>query len=540
MDSSTEERILDAQPRLYSNDSAESWAAACELIDIGLPALPTLIAALNEPRAAAHVHENVLNAIERLGPLANAAIPQVLRFLNPEIRGEACAREAAWALYRIGETAVEPLARRVHEANELEWRFCKRAMSNLPTGSVVSVLIPFLQEPDGGLRIRVCEILESKSGFDEQSEPAALALIELLGQSDPYVRAAAARALGKIGEVALQLLLPLLKSENSVVRTASISAISECAVRHSTLTRTGNGGIFSLLSDMLADADSSVRIAAAVGMQRAATAIAKLQLDQELRAEDPEGQLLATRSYRAPELRPGKQAIWDLTSRVTHSKDLRLRRQSAATLLACGSATTDGVLETLQKALADPEDPCRDQYLTAAQRGGYWSVPLLPTIAQYVSSDERLAALAIETVAIIGVATDDIVYRLITCLKTAKDARVREAAAEALGQLAPAKTEVVTALVDALNDSEAGHAACHALGKLEAAAASAVPAIKAAVHLGYRVPEALARIRTPDAIAALWRLYNIGYGGYGDHVGRTDQQDLFDRADAELRNLGER
>jgi HEAT repeat protein len=334
--------------------------------------------------------------------------------------------------------------------------------------------------------------------------------------------------------------LPLLKSENAVIRAASVSALSECAARHSLLTRTGNGGILSLLSDMLADADSSVRIAAAVGMQRAATAIAQSQLDQDLKTQDSEIQLLATRSYRAPELRPGKQAIWHLTSQVTRSKDFRLRRQSAATLLTCGQATADGVLETLQKALADPEDPCRDQYLMAAQRGGYWSVSLLPGIAQYIRPGDRHCKLAIETVATIGMATDEVVDRLIVCLKTAKDDDVRCAAADALGELAPPKTEVITALIEALDGWFVGDNACQALGKLRNVAASAVPHIEAAVHLGYRVPEALARIRTPDAIAALWRLYNIGYGGYGDHVGRTDQQDLFDRADAELRNLGER
>lgn len=541
MDSSTEEKILDAQIRLYGSDAVDSWKAANELAEIGLPALPTLIGALNEPRAASHVHENVLHAIERFGSLGMPALPHVLRFLNPEIGGDACSWEAISVLQAIGDAAVSPLVERMRKAGALEWRACKQAMINLPTRSVVPALISAVQEPDGELRIRACEILEKKNYWleDQLLEPAVQVLIELLGKSDSHVRAAAARALGQIGEAAFRALMPLLKSEDAVVRAASVSAISECAARHPILSRSDGGDVFSLLPDMLDDGDSSVRIAAVVGIHRAATAIAHRQLSDELAVENSDKRLLAAPCFRAEVLRPSVRDILTLEEDVARAKDLRLRRQSAATLLACGEAHSDGVLETLSKALADPEDPCRDQYLLAAQRGGYWSAPLLPVIAQYLRSDDSHCKLAIKTIVAIGVTTDEIVDRLLVCLKTARDHDVRCAAADALGDLTPQKTEVVTALVEALNVWDLGQHACQALGNMGDMAASVVPDIEAAVHLGFRVPEALARIRTPEAIAALWRLYNEGGDGYGDHVGRTEGQDLYDRAHAELRNLGE-
>ena len=312
------------------------------------------------------------------------------------------------------------------------------------------------------------------------------------------------------------MLWPLTKHHSPVVRAASLHAIAEYSVRQSApnqfsptrQVRSDNGGILALLAEMLNDGDSSVRIAAATELHRVATATAQSQLDQELSAEDSESRLLATRSYRAQELGPGIWGIRALAERVVRAEDFRLRRQSAATLLACGEATSDDVLETVRQGLLDPEDPSRDGYLVAAQRGGYWSAPLIPAIVNYLRPDDRLCQRAIETIAAIGVATDEAVDRLIDCLQRGKDSQVREAAAEALGRLAPPRPDVVAALVAALNDSEAGEAACHALGTMRQAAAAAIPAIEAAMHLGYRVAEALARIRTPEAIAALWRLYN--------------------------------
>jgi HEAT repeat protein len=556
MDPSTEEQILDAHTRLYGRDAADSRRAALELAEIGPAALSTLMGALDEPRLDPGVRDDVLYALwilltarapAPLLPAADAAklLPRVMRFLNPEVAGDACSRTAVHVLQAIGDPAVAPLLERARKVGNVEWRYCRRALANLPSGSLVPAVVALLREPDGDLRIRLCDVLE-RTSLSDHADLVASAMIELLGETDSYVRAAAARVLGKLGPAALPLLMPLTKSHSPVLRAAGLQAIAEGAVRQSapnqfspTRERSDNRGVLSLLAEMLNDGDSSVRIVAATELHRVATATAQSQLDQELSAEDSESRLLATRSYRAQELGPGVWGIRALAEQVVHAEDFRLRRQSAATLLACGEATSDDVLETVRQGLLDPEDPSRDGYLVAAQRGGYWSAPLIPAIVNYLRPDDRLCQRAIETIAAIGVATDEAVDRLIDCLQRGKDSQVREAAAKALGRLAPPRPDVVAALVAALNDSEAGEAACHALGAMRQAAAAAIPDIEAAVHHGYRVPESLARIRTPQAIAALWRLYHTGYGGYGDHVSRTDQQDLYDRTCSELIKLGE-
>jgi HEAT repeat protein len=547
MEPATEEKILDAQTRLYDSDPAESRRAAQELGAIGLLALPTLIAALDEPRAGRHVHQAALDAIERLGPAAHPALPQVLKFLNPEIAGDDCSLAAVGVVETIGDPALQPLLERLRDSNELECHYVRRAISGLrPRSRVNRELIGLLDVPNGDFRIRVCKTL-LVSRDHETLEQAAPRIVQLLHETDSYVRAAAIEILALLGFAALNAIWPLTTSLDPAARMASLEAIAACAAYNRGLWQTELGNVFTLFAERLMfDSDASVRITAAMGLHQVAQAAAQMTLELEIIDEDLDSQLLATRSYLSPRLRPDFFAN-RTRERVLHAKDLRLRRLSAATLLACDEGDADGVLETLRSALLDPEDSSRDKYLVAAQRGGYWSAPLLPAIMQLLRPDDPLCRIAIETIAAIGLADeashDESVARLIDCLQRAKDWYVRVTAARALGRLAPAGAEVVTALVEALQDSAVGEAACTALGQMRqaaAAAAAAVPAIEAAPHLGYCVAEALGRIRTPEAIAALWRPYDGWFqGGYGDHVGRTSGQDLFDRANAVLIELGE-
>lgn len=540
LETSIEERLLDAQVSLYGSDEWESRQAAAELIDIGLPALPMLISGLADPRVDRRVRGHLLDAIESLGPAAAPAIPHVMRFLNPEVADYPCSVKAQNALMAIGEAAVTPLIKRMRTVAILEWPNLRGVFSLLRSDRVVQELVALLAEPDGDLRIRICDVLQHRTTRDE-SGLIIPALIELLKTTDSHVRAAAARALGHAGEMALPKLLSLAHTNEATVRAASLHAIAECVVRYPSTVRGDNAGVWDTLTHKLEDGHSIVRTAAAVALQRAATAVAGAQLTGEI-TEDIgcEDQLLAIRGYLVEPLRPGWSATRALAYRVAGHRDLRLRRMSAAALLACGEAASDGVLDTMRQALADPEDPNRDVYLVAAQRGGYWSAPLLPVIAFYLRPLDPLCATAIESVAAIGIVTDEVVDGLIDCLQRSQDAQVREAAAEALGRLAPPQPRVIDALVSALHDDPAGRIACEALGKMRGAAANAAKDIEAVAYLGHWVPEALARIGTPEAIAALWRIYNDwNHWEYDDRSSRSAWQDLYDRAHAELCRLGE-
>ena len=156
MAGSTEELILDAQLDLVGNDVEAVRRAANELASIGVDALPTLIAALDEPRAAQHVHQAVLDAIDyfKLGVVAAPAIPSIMRYLNPDILHGGCTVEAACALASIGEPAVLPALQRFRIAKSEERKSFFRAFTRLECTLVAAPLIELLNESDGDLRLR--------------------------------------------------------------------------------------------------------------------------------------------------------------------------------------------------------------------------------------------------------------------------------------------------------------------------------------------------------------------------------------------------
>ena len=156
MAGSTEELILDAQLDLVGNDVEAVRRAANELASIGVDALPTLIAALDEPRAAQHVHQAVIDAIKyfKLGVVAAPAIPSIMRYLNPDILHGGCTVEAACALASIGEPAVLPALQRFRIAKSEERKSFFRAFTRLECTLVAAPLIELLNESDGDLRLR--------------------------------------------------------------------------------------------------------------------------------------------------------------------------------------------------------------------------------------------------------------------------------------------------------------------------------------------------------------------------------------------------
>lgn len=554
MDTSAEEKCLDLQQALYHGTPAESRAAALELASMCEqayePALDMLVRALNDPRAGRDVHLSVLTAMSLLTQYISP-IPQLVNFLNPRVGGDACSRQAGHLLSDYGDSPVPHLLERMRAADRLEWQWVKHALVLVQT-DLVGQLLPLLAEPNGDLRIRICEVLQLRhlDGIADQVIPV---LTGLLTQSDPYVRKAAARVLCGMPAKALAQLHALTTSNDVHVRALGLEIISGVISRHldrghyyrdGESTRPQVVPFVATLLDLQQDPAGEVRLAAAVGLQRVATALSQSQLDDELRSTDVEGQLLAARAFRENAVSPLASSLKILYSLVYESNDLRLRRQAAATLLV---AVKDGawdvkhrVIVTLSQALSDPDDPARAQYLAAAQSAGSRAMALAPAILPLVRPDEALCELAIRAIAAIRTNNEVAVRALLNCLRNSVDSGVRSAAAFALGELGEGSPEVVDALVEALGDSETGWVASEALGSIGPAANSAVPALHAAAELGHKGPEALARIGTPDAIAALWSIRN----GYPhdvvlDHIGRTAAQDRYDRAGAELRRLGE-
>lgn len=239
--------------------------------------------------------------------------------------------------------------------------------------------------------------------------------------------------------------------------------------------------------------------------------IVRQQLAEMFKEGDANVQVKVLQCYRRFAGRPGIEVYSEFELLQDEDHPPHLRRQAAATSLYFSlRSSTDQRLAIIREGLEDSEDPHHGEYLDAIKRHGTQASILAPSIEPFMQPDNALCQLAIETYGAIGGASSGAVERLMRCLATSSDTEVRRAAAEGLGRIALSNPDALTMLSRALEDQDeyVQRTACRMLGRTGNQAAACIPDIEALARLGPCVPEALASIGTPDAVAALRRIYD--------------------------------
>jgi HEAT repeat protein len=179
----------------------------------------------------------------------------------------------------------------------------------------VQALATGLSDTDVRARRGAMDVLEA---LGPAAAVAAPALVKALGDSDPFIRWAAARTMGKISPV------------------AAVTAVPG-------------------LAGLLADLDLDVRLAAATALERYGPAAkgALPELTRAMRASDAELRTAAIGAVGAVGANEGRSAIPALIEALSDT-DPRVRQMAAKTLGKFGTAAR-GAVESLNLALEDSD-----------------------------------------------------------------------------------------------------------------------------------------------------------------------------------------
>jgi HEAT repeat protein len=378
----------------------------------GKVAVPSLTAALEDKETV--VRETAIGALGELGPVAQGAAPALVRVLKD--REQSVVVTAACALRRLDPDAF--------------------LQSGFP------VLIAIIRDDKSKVR------QQAVSGIGDlgpQGSVVVPALVEMLKDTDPYVRWAAAQSLG-FGPAAKQALSPLIDALHD--RDHNVRGMSAFALGR--MGPAAEPAVPSLIR-ALKDDDKQVcrRAAAALGQLGPAAHDAVPALLKALGEDDPELVESAARALGGI----GAQADLVVPALVTtlRYKEWSARAGAAAALGAFGEQAKDAVPALIEVLKGDGEYIVLEQAAEALPRVGPQAV-------------------------------DTAVAALIEALKD-KDHNIRRTSALSLGLL-DADAKSVPDLIRMLREDQDsdGYAAAMALGAMGPKAKSAVPALIEALH----------------------------------------------------------
>ncbi|TAG19562.1 MAG: HEAT repeat domain-containing protein [Oscillatoriales cyanobacterium] len=290
--------------KLKSNDERELDTAISELGEIGEPAIPALIEALQDENL--QVRQSATEVLRQSGRPVIPALVKALTNSDVELRRRAAAllkkvSRSYWNSSELSKvkTVVSQLIPLLQDSD-----------AGVRSSAASSQLIPLLQDSDAGVRSSAASAL---GNIGAEAKTAVPQLVSLLQDSDEGVCSSAASALGKIGAEAKtavpQLILLLQDSDSSDVRKSAANALVSIAeaktavpqlvlllkdsdpnVRQSVASALGSIGaeaktVVPQLVSLLKDSDSNVRSSAASALVSIALSLqekAKTLTSQEL------------------------------------------------------------------------------------------------------------------------------------------------------------------------------------------------------------------------------------------------------------------
>lgn len=440
---------------LDGNDDQLSQAAARALGRIGAAALPDLHKRLADWDWAVR-----RNAAEALGGTGEpGAIPALLaRF---EDKDWSVRRAALLAIRRIGGAGLIPLLQTLNDSDATMRQAALTALGALGEARAIQPVRSRLADPELRVRQAAAAALARLAMSQGRRDPstnastslpslreAVLPLADCLADDSPTVRAAAATALGHIGDTAaLPALLRRLADPEATVRSATAEALGRLAQSASVPG----------LRALLADSQSEVRQAAVAALGSIGQTTALPDLIERLTDREWPVRLMAALSLA----RVGTPALEALRSAISHSgqagamipadtEALGLTGRAADEALADAVAWTIGqsgasALPVMTDWLAAAEPAIRRVALLAFGRlGDLSAVPLVAARLADPASVIRLSA--VRALGWLGPpAAAEVVQRL-----TDLEPEVRAAAAAALGRIGD--PGVVTSLAGGLKD----------------------------------------------------------------------------------------
>src|SRR4028118_767336 len=214
--------------KLKTNDERELDAAIEKLGEIGEPAIPALMAALQDKNL--QVRRSAADVLRQIGRPAIPALAKALKNSDAGVR-----RDAASALGDIGAEAKTALAQLVPLLKDSDAKVRSSAASALESiGAEAKIalpqLVPLLKDSDAKVRSSAASALGS---LGAEAKTALPQLVPLLKDSDAHVRKSAASALGRIGaeaKTALPQLVLLLKDSDANVRGNAADALVSIAL----------------------------------------------------------------------------------------------------------------------------------------------------------------------------------------------------------------------------------------------------------------------------------------------------------------------
>jgi HEAT repeat protein len=213
---------------LYSQNPAESAAAAKYVEQLGARALPMIHTTLQDPAATPERVKAALKACGILGPAAAPAIPEVAE----QLPDPALTAEAAIALSFMGRGALAPLRESLSSDDPVVRREALRSIGKLKerapleSTEVLPLLVARMRDPDPGIRTVAATYLGI---IHEGGTDAVRALIGGLQDPAVEVRLASATALGSFGDDAEPALPALRKAagdaDAEVAREAGVTLV---------------------------------------------------------------------------------------------------------------------------------------------------------------------------------------------------------------------------------------------------------------------------------------------------------------------------
>lgn len=512
-----------AVPRLIQGlESPEVRPYAQEaLVKIGTPAVPALLAARRG--AGRERRELIEDLLARIGPNGAAALSAAMGTGDADTR---CV--LVMVLGRMRPAPVALLAKAVQDGNA-EVRMLAidgLARSGPRAGRAVPELVAALKDQDERVGMLAIDALGAIGPAASEAVPALLgalrstmlrtraaealgriggtaipALISLLGDPDPNLRAAAVYALGRAGQgsnAAANALLPLLKDPDETLRLLAAEALG----------RVGSVAA-GRLRNMLADQGFPERWLAALALGRmgaqardAANELAKAVLDDDQEvgsaAAAALGQLGPAAEGIVPQLCDSLAkvtgetrlnvgwALWQINkhpwapqvaAQTLASPELHVRLGSALALGRLGPDAKDAVPLLIQAIEDKNEQVCAAAALALAQIGpdAGSAVDALRKSLSRVNGEARLNV----GWALWRIRQDPWGPQVLAQTLEYPDPNIRRDSAALLGHIGAGAKEAVPALTTVLADKTTAvrAAAAMALGQIGAEAKSAVPAL---------------------------------------------------------------
>ncbi|MBM4318919.1 MAG: HEAT repeat domain-containing protein, partial [Deltaproteobacteria bacterium] len=403
------------------------------------------------------------NAAEALGRIgASEARGELLALLgdpDPDVRvvaaqalvvlGETPAAEPRWVPYWVsegawgllaglGEGAVEPLAGVLGDPDPARRRGAVEALARIGNGAAVAPLIRVLGDGESEIRRMAASALGRLAAAE-----AVAPLIQLLG--DPGSEPEAARALGAIGEAAVEPLARALACGDPTVRCWAAEALG----------LTGRAEALPPLLAALELPDAALR-------QRVLEALSRLRLAeaapaaQQVLLGDPAGAVRLAAARLLGELGDAT-AVPALRLGLADSF-AEVGRACVQALAALGAPPADELLAAAQAIAEERWERCRELGEPARE--------LLQRVASFPADDPRGVANRATALRCLGQLADPRVLPILAAAVNAMSPVVQAAAAWALGELGlPGCTAPLLQLAGARSTTVRA-AAIRALGRL--------------------------------------------------------------------------